>query len=80
MASISLKSIQQALKTRTNVNVIIPTLLPAQDGMNKREHEFARFYETHGCYPVLYLLHGTYGDEGTGRDFPESKIMPVTTM
>ena len=42
MASISLKIYSAALKTRTNVNVIIPTLLPAQDGMNKREHEFAR--------------------------------------
>ena len=40
MASISLKIYSAALKTRTNVNVIIPTLLPAQDGMNKREHEF----------------------------------------
>ena len=69
MASISLKIYSAALKTRTNVNVIIPTLLPAQDGMNKREHEFARFYETHGCYPVLYLLHGTYGDEGDWQRF-----------
>ena len=51
------------------MNVIIPTLLPAQDGMNKREHEFSRFYETHGCYPVLYLLHGTYGDEGDWQRF-----------
>ena len=69
MASISLKIYSAALKTRTNVNVIIPTLLPAQDGMNKREHEFSRFYETHGCYPVLYLLHGTYGDEGDWQRF-----------
>ena len=52
MASISLKIYSAALKTRTNVNVIIPTLLPAQDGMNKREHEFARFYESIGVQGV----------------------------
>lgn len=64
MALIQLKLYSATLKTRTNVNVIIPTVLPPADGLTKRCHEFDEFYETHGKYPVLYLLHGTYGDEG----------------
>ena len=64
MALIQLKLYSAALKTRTNVNVIVPTVLPPADGLTKQKHEFEEFYNTHGNYPVLYLLHGTYGDEG----------------
>lgn len=69
MASIQLKIYSAALKTRTNVNVFLPTLLPDQNGFAKREHDYETFYETHGQFPVLYLLHGTYGDEGDWRRF-----------
>ena len=80
MASISLKIYSAALKTRTNVNVIIPTLLPAQDGMNKRETNLQDSMKHMDvircciCFMELMVMRGT------GRDFPESKIMPVTTM
>lgn len=64
MASIRLKLYSASLKTRTNVNVLLPTLLPDQNGATTRGQEFTEFYNTHGSYPVLYLLHGTFGDEG----------------
>ncbi len=69
MASISLKIYSAALKTRTNVNVFMPSLLPDQNGFAKREHDFSEYYDTHGNFPVLYLLHGTYGDEGDWQRF-----------
>lgn len=69
MASIHLKIYSAALKTRTNVNVFLPSLLPDQNGFNKREHDFDTFYDTHTDFPVLYLLHGTYGDEGDWQRF-----------
>ena len=64
MASIRMKLYSASLKTRTNVNILVPTLLPDQNGSTNRVQEFAGYYNTHGNYPVLYLLHGTYGDEG----------------
>lgn len=69
MASIKLKIYSAALKTRTNVNVFLPSLRPDQNGATKRKHDFATYYETHGAFPVLYLLHGTYGDEGDWQRF-----------
>lgn len=69
MAQIRLKIYSAALKTRTNVNVFLPSLLPDQNGFTKRVHDFDTFYETHGEFPVLYLLHGTYGDEGDWARF-----------
>ena len=64
MASIRMKLYSASLKTRTNVNVHLPTLLPDQNGAENRGQEFAGYYNTHGNFPVLYLLHGTFGDEG----------------
>lgn len=64
MASIRMKLYSASLKTRTNVNVLVPTLLPDQNGSTNRGQEFDGYYAAHGNYPVLYLLHGTYGDEG----------------
>lgn len=69
MASISMKVYSAALKTRTNVNVIIPTLLPGINAVNERGQEFSEFYDHSGNFPVLYLLHGTYGDEGDWQRF-----------
>ena len=69
MASIQLKIYSAALKTRTNVNVFLPSLLPDQNGATKREHDFTTYYETHKDFPVLYLLHGTFGDEGDWQRF-----------
>ncbi len=69
MAFISFKFYSAALKTRTNVNVILPTILPAKDAANQKGQEFASFYDSHGNYPVLYLLHGTFGDEGDWMRF-----------
>ncbi len=64
MASIRMKFYSASLKTRTNVNVLIPTLLPDQNGANNPGQSFDGYYASHGNYPVLYLLHGTFGDEG----------------
>lgn len=64
MASIRMKLYSASLKTRTNVNVLLPTLLPDQNGSTNRNQEFSEYYQSHGNYPVLYLLHGTFGDEG----------------
>ena len=69
MASIQLKIYSAALKTRTNVNVLLPSLLPDQNGATKRKHDFTTYYETHKDFPVLYLLHGTFGDEGDWQRF-----------
>ena len=69
MASIQLKIYSAALKTRTNVNVFLPSLLPDQNGATKRKHDFTTYYETHKDFPVLYLLHGTFGDEGDWQRF-----------
>lgn len=64
MASIRIKLYSASLKTRTNVNVLLPTLLPDQNGASDPGQSFAEYYASHGNYPVLYLLHGTFGDEG----------------
>lgn len=69
MAFIQLKLYSASLKTRTNVNVIVPTLLPAMDGSMRKDQEFSEFYKSHGQFPVLYLLHGTFGDEGDWQRF-----------
>lgn len=69
MAIIQLKLYSASLKTSTNVNVIIPSLLPVQDSDTRKDPDFSSFYETHGQFPVLYLLHGTFGDEGDWQRF-----------
>lgn len=69
MASINLRIYSAALKTRTTVNVFLPSLLPDANGFARRHHDFAEYYQTHGDFPVLYLLHGTYGDEGDWQRF-----------
>ncbi len=64
MASIRIKVYSASLKTRTNVNVIIPTILPDLNAATTRGQEFKEYYSKEKKFPVLYLLHGTYGDEG----------------
>ncbi len=58
MAFIELKTYSATLHTKTGINVILPTPLAGE----VRESCFG-CYNTPRKFPVLYLLHGTYGDE-----------------
>lgn len=58
MAILQYKISSQALATKTNVNVILPTPSPFE--MEQRPDE--RFYTEGKKYQVLYLYHGTHGD------------------
>ena len=66
MALLELKTFSKALRTKTNVSIILPTPLTsevmgtAMGGSNKQEF---KYYDNSLCVPVLYLYHGTYGDE-----------------
>lgn len=58
MAILQYKISSQALGTKTNVNVILPTPSPFE--MIQRPGE--NFYSDGKKYQVLYLYHGTHGD------------------
>lgn len=58
MAILQYKISSQALGTKTNVTVILPTPSPFE--LEQRLGE--RFYEDGRKYQVLYLYHGTHGD------------------
>ena len=60
MALLHIKTYSLALKTKTNIEVILPTPLPSEQGDVSALHTY---YGGEKKYPVLYLLHGTYGDE-----------------
>ena len=56
MAFIQLKTYSETLRTKTSIQVILPTPLAGETNGN--------FYDSDRKFPTLYLLHGTYGDEG----------------
>lgn len=58
MAILQYKLSSQALGTKTNVNVILPTPSPFE--LQARQGE--NFYAPGRKYQVLYLYHGTHGD------------------
>lgn len=58
MALIQMKTYSAALHTTTGLQVILPTPLVRRAGENGFD-----CYDTPKKFPVLYLLHGTYGDE-----------------
>ena len=58
MAILQYKISSQALATKTNVNVILPTPSPFEMEMRPDE----QFYSVGKKYQVLYLYHGTHGD------------------
>ena len=74
MASIQMKFFSKALKTRTNVNVLLPTLQPSLNDpepvTSPSTEKVRNFIRKMGDeLPVLYLLHGTFGDEGDWQRF-----------
>lgn len=58
MAILQYKISSKALKTKTNLNVILPTPSPFE--LEQKEGEL--FYQDNKKYQVLYLYHGTHGD------------------
>lgn len=56
MAFIQLKTYSETLRTKTGIQVILPTPLAGETN--------GSFYDSDRKFPTLYLLHGTYGDEG----------------
>ncbi len=56
MALIHMETYSAALHTTTNIRVILPTPLVREYG------EKCPFYDVPRKFPVLYLLHGTYGN------------------
>ena len=56
MAFIQLKTYSETLRTKTSIQVILPTPLAGETN--------GSFYDSDRKFPTLYLLHGTYGDEG----------------
>ena len=65
MASIQIKFYSPSLQTKTNVNVLLPT---PESTLQGYQETFADCAKT-GLFPVLYLLHGTSGDEGDWTRF-----------
>jgi S-formylglutathione hydrolase FrmB len=61
MAFIRLKTYAETLRTRANINVILPT--PLTSGWTGGTANPFPYYASSLRCPVLYLLHGTYGDE-----------------
>ena len=59
MATMTLKFFSPSLQTKTNITVLIPTPEATLFGY---QETFADCAKT-GPFPVLYLLHGTFGDE-----------------
>ena len=59
MATMTIKIFSPSLQTKTNVTVLIPTPSASLFGY---QETFADCAKT-GPFPVLYLLHGTFGDE-----------------
>lgn len=56
MAFLQLKTYSEALRTKTSIQVILPTPLVGDPTQ--------AYYDSDKKVPCLYLLHGTYGDEG----------------
>ena len=67
MAFIQLKTFSETLRTKTDIQVILPTPL-AGDLILGTENRFP-YYSREIPVPVLYLLHGTYGDDGDWMRF-----------
>ena len=65
MAVISIKFFSPSLQTKTNVNVLLPT---PESTLSGHQETFAECAHT-GPFPVLYLLHGTFGDESDWTRF-----------
>ena len=57
MALIHCNFFSKALRTSTDINVIIPTPHPVENPLNP-----GNYFHKGAKYQVLYLLHGTYGD------------------
>jgi len=76
MAFIQLKTFSKALKTKTDIQIILPTPLTGGamkkvikgEFENKELKELDYYSSSHKC-PVLYLLHGTFGDDGDWMRF-----------
>ena len=62
MALVHVKTFSEALKTKTDIQVILPTPMTGELSL-EAEKRFP-YYSREIPVPVLYLLHGTYGDEG----------------
>jgi S-formylglutathione hydrolase FrmB len=61
VALIKLKIYAETLQTKTNITVILPSPSP-KNWTGEAENPFPYYSDSLRC-PVLYLLHGTYGDE-----------------
>lgn len=59
MATMTIKFYSPSLQTKTNIQVIVPTPESTLFGHQETLQECAKT----GPFPVLYLLHGTTGDE-----------------
>ena len=57
MALIHCNFFSEALRSNTDINVIIPTPHPVETPLNP-----GNYFHKGAKYQVLYLLHGTYGD------------------
>ena len=79
MAYLQVKTFSKSLRTKTDIQVILPTPLTAEIMNGAMYSQFERnnngtprgidyFSENLNC-PVLYLLHGTYGDDGDWMRF-----------
>jgi S-formylglutathione hydrolase FrmB len=67
MAFIEIKTFSETLRTKTDIQVILPSPL-AGDLLPGVKKPFP-YYSGELRPPVLYLLHGTYGDEGDWMRF-----------
>ena len=67
MAFVQVKTFSEALRTKTDIQVILPTPLTG-DVLQGPESRFP-YYSRDVAVPVLYLLHGTYGDDGDWMRF-----------
>ena len=78
MAFVQVKTFSKALHKKTDIQVILPTPLASEvmDGAmasqferNSKSGAGLNYYAPELRCPVLYLLHGTYGDDGDWMRF-----------
>ena len=79
MAFVQVKTFSKALRKKTDIQVILPTPLASEIMSGAMASQFERssvgesagldYYSESLRCPVLYLLHGTYGDDGDWMRF-----------
>ena len=72
MAHLHIKTFAKTLKTKTDIQVILPTPLTTEALARTLGNPYTQTYDYYSdslSIPVLYLLHGTFGDDADWMRF-----------